>query len=320
MNKLIPLLLAAGVSTAAVWASSPPELPPPLDRPIDYRVDIAPLLSKHCIRCHGPKKQKSLYRMDSRDDAIGSGSEHSAIIPGNSAESLVVVLVAGTDPDYMRMPPKGDRLTAEEVSTLRAWIDQGLPWDEGAPTVAVPVPGLSDEWRMASSTPDTAFPQWIVTTAPGSEGELWAEHDRQRARGGAEGVLLWNQEAAFQSGKIATRFQPIQAGHAAGGGLVWAVKDSENFLLALYDSRQHYLGLFQVEDGVRRELAHAEKPLPAGDWYDLEVTCADSHVTVRVNSDLELSADIALEEGGGGAGLWKPVGQATRFTLPEITW
>src|SRR5262249_62048908 len=36
-----------------------------------------------------------------------------------------------------RMPQKGDPLTAREVGILRAWIDQGLKWDESAlPAVA----------------------------------------------------------------------------------------------------------------------------------------------------------------------------------------
>ena len=29
------------------------------------------------------------------------------------------------------MPPKGERLTADEVARLTAWIDQGLPWEPG---------------------------------------------------------------------------------------------------------------------------------------------------------------------------------------------
>src|SRR5262249_20759101 len=38
--------------------------------------------------------------------------------------------VTSDDPEF-RMPPKGDRLTAKEVALLKAWIDQGVPWQEG---------------------------------------------------------------------------------------------------------------------------------------------------------------------------------------------
>ena len=43
--------------------------------------------------------------------------------------------VRGDDPETA-MPPKGDRLTAREVETLRLWIDQGAKWPEGVDQVA----------------------------------------------------------------------------------------------------------------------------------------------------------------------------------------
>lgn len=60
------------------------------------------------------------------------GDDHAPDIrPGKSAESPLIQFVAGIDPD-LKMPPKGDRLTAEQIGILRAWIDQGAPWPDGA--------------------------------------------------------------------------------------------------------------------------------------------------------------------------------------------
>ena len=50
------------------------------------------------------------------------------MVPGKSEESRVIELVAGLDPDSV-MPQKGKRLTPEQIGLLRAWIDQGAPWD-----------------------------------------------------------------------------------------------------------------------------------------------------------------------------------------------
>ena len=47
-----------------------------------------------------------------------------AIVPGDSANSLLIRYVAGIDPDVV-MPPEGDKLAPHEVGLLRAWIDQG---------------------------------------------------------------------------------------------------------------------------------------------------------------------------------------------------
>jgi len=42
---------------------------------------------------------------------------------GKSAESLLIQAVAGVKEDLV-MPKEGERLTAEQVGLLRAWIDQ----------------------------------------------------------------------------------------------------------------------------------------------------------------------------------------------------
>ncbi len=102
-------------------------LPPSAARKVAYDADVRPLLEARCGSCHGPKTQKGGLRLDRRDSAVREGDEESPVLPGRGAESLLVKLAAGLDPDRI-MPPKGVRLTAEEVGLLRAWIDQGAEW------------------------------------------------------------------------------------------------------------------------------------------------------------------------------------------------
>ena len=101
------------------------ELPPALDRPVDYDKEIQPLLQKRCLGCHGEKKQKGKLRLDLLSNLLGGGeSGEPALVRGNSSESHLVKLVAGLDPELV-MPPRGKRLSAGEIGLLRAWIDQG---------------------------------------------------------------------------------------------------------------------------------------------------------------------------------------------------
>ena len=53
-----------------------------------------------------------------------------AVVPGKSGESELIERVMSDDPDF-RMPSEGKRLTADEVARLKAWIDQGAPWETG---------------------------------------------------------------------------------------------------------------------------------------------------------------------------------------------
>lgn len=138
------------------------ELPPALERRIDFRTDVYPLLAAHCFKCHQGAEASSGHRLDNRADLLGETNATPLVIPGRSAQSKLIRLVAGLEQDAV-MPPKGKRLTAEEIGMLRAWIDQGreLAWDESllppvqvttshwsfVPIVRPPVPGPgNEEW------------------------------------------------------------------------------------------------------------------------------------------------------------------------------
>jgi len=108
-------------------------LPPAATRPVDFTRDIQPILTESCHACHGPKKQESGLRLDRRPDALRGGETYgaAAIVPGKSAESVLIQATAQVHPE-LKMPKKGERLSREQVGLLRAWIDQGAVWPDSA--------------------------------------------------------------------------------------------------------------------------------------------------------------------------------------------
>jgi len=100
---------------------------------IDFATDIQPIFEKSCVRCHGPKKPKSGYRLDNREDALRGGDIGAAIIVGQADESSLLRYVTHGEED-MEMPPigKGDKLSATEIDRLRHWINAGAVWSGSA--------------------------------------------------------------------------------------------------------------------------------------------------------------------------------------------
>jgi len=112
-------MLAAGVFAAAAHGA------------VDYASEVKPLLEKRCIGCHGPKTALHKFRLDSRAAALEGGESGApALVPGRSAESLLIRYVSGADKDIV-MPPAGPRLTEGEVDLLRRWIDEGARFGDG---------------------------------------------------------------------------------------------------------------------------------------------------------------------------------------------
>src|SRR5688500_4811827 len=95
------------------------------EQPSDFAHQIAPILRKHCVECHGGKEAKGGFSLNTRDLIL----ECEVVVPGKPAESRLIDLVKSTDRDE-QMPPKDrPRLTAEELARLQQWVENGLPWD-----------------------------------------------------------------------------------------------------------------------------------------------------------------------------------------------
>ena len=103
----------------AVFSSLLLAVPAPAADKIDFAHDVLPLLKARCAECHTNGKSKGGMSLDTRESLLKS-----------KKADKIIGRVTSTDIDE-RMPPKGAALTAKEVATLKAWIDQGVPWQDG---------------------------------------------------------------------------------------------------------------------------------------------------------------------------------------------
>ncbi len=91
-----------------------------------FEARVRPILVDQCIKCHGPKKQSSGLRLDSREAAIKGGDSGPALVPAKPDDSLLIRAIAQTH-EELKMPPKG-KLPEASVAILRQWVAQGAPW------------------------------------------------------------------------------------------------------------------------------------------------------------------------------------------------
>ncbi|TLD68249.1 DUF1553 domain-containing protein [Phragmitibacter flavus] len=97
---------------------------------VDFHREVQPILETKCFSCHQGGKVKGGLWLDSLKGLLTGGDEEGpAIIKGKPADSPLIHRIT-TDDDNLIMPPKGDRLTADEVAILEKWIAQGASWPE----------------------------------------------------------------------------------------------------------------------------------------------------------------------------------------------
>lgn len=126
-NRVMIGMAALGVALGSGLAGAQ-DLPPAADKQVDFKADVWPIFAARCVECHCDTKKKSGLRLDNKADAMKGGTEGSFFVAGDSAKSLLIQLVTGTNENFDKMPPDGDPLSAEQIGLLRAWIDQGANW------------------------------------------------------------------------------------------------------------------------------------------------------------------------------------------------
>src|SRR5262245_55614221 len=131
--------------------------------PVDYLRDVKPILAKHCHACHGAENQKAGLRLDTAALALKGSDAGVVIVGGQSNDSKLIKAITGAK-GVKQMPPREPRLTAAQISLLKAWIDQGakaLPGEVALP----PVVAKSKHWAFQTpvrpSLPAVKNQAWI---------------------------------------------------------------------------------------------------------------------------------------------------------------
>src|SRR5262245_29459843 len=122
------LLLVLGVLTGIALCT--PAIAADPDRPdaaqIEYfEKNIRPIFIAHCVKCHGPEKQKGGFRLDTRAAMMAGGDSGAAMVIGKPDESRIIKAVRYSSD--IQMPP-GKKLADEHINVLAAWVKMGAPW------------------------------------------------------------------------------------------------------------------------------------------------------------------------------------------------
>jgi WD40 repeat protein len=94
-----------------------------------YQKTIEPIWMEKCVACHNHTTRQGGLNIESHAGLMNGGKRGAAIVPGKSDESLLVKMIEGAVKPQM---PLGDKLSADEIKTIKAWIDAGARGPDGS--------------------------------------------------------------------------------------------------------------------------------------------------------------------------------------------
>src|SRR5438105_1946830 len=113
------------VGSVRVFLSAEPALQL-AQNPLSFEKDVQPILETSCLSCHGDAVQSGKLDLRSRDAALKGGARGADLVPGDPEASRLYRRIAGLE--QPSMPAQGTQLTAEQVRTIKRWIEEGAIW------------------------------------------------------------------------------------------------------------------------------------------------------------------------------------------------
>ena len=131
--RLTVVLLLVLFGAACRKDQGPLYVPEPVDpgEPVDtvyFSSEVQPIFNAHCWTCHPPMAGLDLSTTEAHASLVGVTSTNHApavrVVPGDPEASVLWNKISFTEVYGLGMPPDGTFLSAEEIETIRAWIEQ----------------------------------------------------------------------------------------------------------------------------------------------------------------------------------------------------
>jgi DNA-binding beta-propeller fold protein YncE len=179
---------------AAKPIAAKPAKPPAL---LSFSKDIAPILLKNCVACHGPTDPKGEYQLHTFANAMKPGeSSLAAVTPGKLDDSELFRLISTADPGE-RMPKDGDPLPADQLAKIKLWIQQGAKYDGPDPSALL----ASIVPKKIHPAPPEAYRLPIAITAL-----AFSPNGKELAVGGYHEITIWDPA----SGDLLRRIKNVE--------------------------------------------------------------------------------------------------------------
>ncbi len=127
VNKTLSSLLVFTAAATLRGADAPAPAISPSDLQF-FESRVRPVLVDRCYKCHSKDadKVKGGFMLDTREGLLHGGNTGPAVVPGNPKDSLLIQAIGYKDED-LQMPPKGDKLTDQQIADLTEWVRRGAP-------------------------------------------------------------------------------------------------------------------------------------------------------------------------------------------------
>lgn len=152
-------------------------------------------------------------------------------------------------------------------------------------------------------------PKWSVV----KDGSAPSQPNALKQSG--EGTYPWcvKQDAAVKDGFVEVKFKPLTGKVDQAGGVVWRVKDGDNYYVARANALEGNVRIYHFVKGKRTQFKGANVPVATQQWHTLRVSFSGNRFTVLFNAKELFTAEDETHKDAGAVGVWTKADSVTLF-------
>jgi hypothetical protein len=113
--------------------------------------------------------------------------------------------------------------------------------------------------------------------------------------------------------ELGVSFTPIAGKIDQAAGLMFRVKDANNYYVARANALENNVNLYHVVRGVRRQIAGVDVPVVTGKTQQLGVRIGGDAIEVSFDGRSLINVNDRTIQGSGAVGLWTKADSLTAF-------
>jgi Tol biopolymer transport system component/mono/diheme cytochrome c family protein len=158
--------LAAGPVAPQEATSANPK--PKIENPKSDYGTVESIFQQKCLACHSSATKMGGLVLESYQTLVKGGAHGPAVVAGKSEESRMVLMLEGKI--QPRMPFGGEPLPAEEIASIKGWIDAGA----NGPPLGTPLTSASPKAVIPDIRPSVPVVSPVGSIAFSPDGKLLA--------------------------------------------------------------------------------------------------------------------------------------------------
>ena len=120
-------------------------------------------------------------------------------------------------------------------------------------------------------------------------------------------------DTSLKDGFVEVKFKPISGREDQAGGVVWRVKDSNNYYVARANALEDNVTIYHTVNGRRTEKKRASMKVASNQWHTLRVEFQGAHFSVMCDGKMALDWDDDTFKDAGKVGVWTKADSVTLF-------